>query len=114
NSSWRASRRSVQFAGDQRVLPVHGPADTKFLPEKGNRVSGGDLGAVSRKKTHVFGVASMPGVLTEFLQRLRCSLHPHTGAEATDAELLRRFLDGREEAAFAVLVQRHGPMVLNV
>jgi RNA polymerase sigma factor (sigma-70 family) len=32
----------------------------------------------------------------------------------TDAQLLTRFLDGREEAAFAALVRRHGPMVLGV
>src|SRR5881394_1206268 len=33
---------------------------------------------------------------------------------ATDAELLRRFVDRRDEAAFAALVRRHGPMVLGV
>jgi RNA polymerase sigma factor (sigma-70 family) len=32
----------------------------------------------------------------------------------TDAQLLKRFAAGREEAAFTALVQRHGPMVLNV
>src|SRR5205814_317663 len=30
----------------------------------------------------------------------------------SDAELLRRFAAGRDEAAFADLVRRHGPMVL--
>jgi len=30
----------------------------------------------------------------------------------SDQELLRRFLDQRDEAAFAALVERHGPMVL--
>src|SRR5436309_14425715 len=33
---------------------------------------------------------------------------------AGDAELLRRFADRRDEAAFAALVRRHGPMVLRV
>jgi RNA polymerase sigma factor (sigma-70 family) len=32
----------------------------------------------------------------------------------TDAQLLTRFAEGREEGAFAALVQRHGPMVLGV
>src|SRR5438270_3903569 len=36
------------------------------------------------------------------------------GAEGdlSDGELLERFRSGREEAAFTLLVQRHGPMVL--
>ncbi len=32
----------------------------------------------------------------------------------SDGQLLARFLDGREEAAFAALLRRHGPMVLGV
>jgi RNA polymerase sigma factor (sigma-70 family) len=36
------------------------------------------------------------------------------GGDLTDAELLQRFLARREETAFALLVQRHGPMVLGV
>jgi RNA polymerase sigma factor (sigma-70 family) len=32
----------------------------------------------------------------------------------TDGQLLARFLDGREEAAFEALLRRHGPMVLGV
>jgi RNA polymerase sigma factor (sigma-70 family) len=38
------------------------------------------------------------------------SLVAHPEA-APDAELLRRFADGRDDAAFAALVARHGPMV---
>lgn len=33
---------------------------------------------------------------------------------ASDAALLEKFLDAREEAAFAALVRRHGPMVMGV
>ena len=32
----------------------------------------------------------------------------------TDAQLLERFADGRDEPAFAALMVRHGPMVLGV
>src|SRR5262245_29691269 len=31
-----------------------------------------------------------------------------------DAEILARFAEARDEAAFAALVERHGPMVLGV
>ena len=32
----------------------------------------------------------------------------------TEGKLLERFVDGRDETAFAALVARHGPMVLGV
>ena len=32
----------------------------------------------------------------------------------SDRQMLERFVDGRDEAAFEVLVGRHGPMVFNV
>ena len=35
-------------------------------------------------------------------------------ADLPDGELLRRYLACRDEAAFAALVERHGPMVLSV
>src|SRR5579884_2550437 len=34
--------------------------------------------------------------------------------DCTDAQLLERFLDCHDEAAFTALVRRHGPMVLGV
>src|SRR5215208_6706029 len=35
----------------------------------------------------------------------------HVDSGATDRDLLRRFADGKDEAAFAALVRRHGAMV---
>ena len=55
-----------------------------------------------------------PEPLNLVLQRLRRLVHAEPPLDLTDAELLRRFIDTREEAAFALLVQRHGPMVLGV
>jgi RNA polymerase sigma factor (sigma-70 family) len=52
--------------------------------------------------------------LTEVLQSLRRTLSPPGGDQATDGQLLARFVDSRDEAAFATLVRRHGPMVYGV
>ncbi len=49
--------------------------------------------------------------LHQFVRRLRQSLRPEVGG-LTDAQLLERFVASRDEAAFEVLVWRHGPMVL--
>jgi RNA polymerase sigma factor (sigma-70 family) len=48
------------------------------------------------------------------LQKVLVHLLPRDGGGLTDGQLLGRFLDTREEAAFASLVRRHGPMVLGV
>lgn len=47
------------------------------------------------------------------LTYLRSLVHRHTEAASDDRELLRRFGERRDDAAFAVLLQRHGSMVLN-
>jgi RNA polymerase sigma factor (sigma-70 family) len=47
------------------------------------------------------------------LAYLRSLVHRHADAASDDRELLRRFGERRDDAAFAVLLQRHGPMVLN-
>ncbi len=52
-------------------------------------------------------------VLHNLLLRLRRSAEP-PGGGLSDAELLRRFVRQRDEAAFELLVWRHGPMVLSV
>jgi RNA polymerase sigma factor (sigma-70 family) len=48
------------------------------------------------------------------LSHLRQTRAAAEARDLTDGELLQRFLADREEAAFAILVQRHGPMVLGV
>jgi RNA polymerase sigma factor (sigma-70 family) len=52
--------------------------------------------------------------LASVLRHLRRAAGGDNAAEATDAQLLHRFVTARDEAAFAALVQRHGPMVLGV
>jgi RNA polymerase sigma factor (sigma-70 family) len=48
------------------------------------------------------------------LERLRDSLLRPAACGLSDGDLLERFLVRREEAAFALLLRRHGPMVLGV
>src|SRR5262249_44852963 len=48
------------------------------------------------------------------LRHLQRILAPPTSAELTDRQLLRRFTRQRDEAAFALLVKRHGALVLGV
>src|SRR5262245_42872365 len=50
--------------------------------------------------------------LQQVLQQIRTLAAP--AEDAGDAELLSRFAVRREEAAFAGLLRRHGPMVLGV
>jgi RNA polymerase sigma factor (sigma-70 family) len=54
--------------------------------------------------------STLHGVL-EYLRKLT---DPTRVRELSDADLLERFRRHREEAAFTLLVQRHGPMVLSV
>jgi RNA polymerase sigma factor (sigma-70 family) len=52
--------------------------------------------------------------LNSVLGHLRQTLLPPDGGGLSDGQLLACFLADREEAAFAALVRRHGPMVLGV
>jgi RNA polymerase sigma factor (sigma-70 family) len=52
--------------------------------------------------------------LTRIVQHLRRHLDPKDAGRLGDAELLRRYVQQRDEAAFESLVCRHGPMVLGV
>jgi RNA polymerase sigma factor (sigma-70 family) len=54
------------------------------------------------------------GELRKGIERLRRALPPPEGGGLSDGQLLGRFLAGRDEAAFAALVRRHGPMVLGL
>src|SRR5262249_10325695 len=48
------------------------------------------------------------------MEQIRGIARPAAGEGPTDGELLGRFVTGRDEAAFAELVRRHGAMVLGV
>src|SRR5438132_4218433 len=52
--------------------------------------------------------------LNGVLQHLRKVAAVQTNRELSDPELLERFVRTRDEAAFTVLIERHGPMVLGV
>jgi RNA polymerase sigma factor (sigma-70 family) len=52
--------------------------------------------------------------LKEILDHFRKIFAIQDGRDLTDGELIRRFQIHRDEAAFTILLQRHGPMVLNV
>jgi DNA-directed RNA polymerase specialized sigma24 family protein len=52
--------------------------------------------------------------LGDVLRYLRKVCAVQAGRELDDGELLKRFVVERDDAAFTVLVHRHGPMVLGV
>jgi RNA polymerase sigma factor (sigma-70 family) len=54
------------------------------------------------------------GRTTNVFQHLRRTALLQGGAGLTDGQLLGRFVEQRDEAAFAALVRRHGPMVWGV
>ena len=57
-------------------------------------------------------MASQP--LTELIHDLGRALLRRDGADLSDAQLLTRFVERGDEAAFEALVRRHAPMVLGV
>ena len=50
------------------------------------------------------------GAIVQYLLKLTA----RPGGDETDACLVRRFVAVRDEAAFAAILQRHGPLVLGV
>jgi RNA polymerase sigma factor (sigma-70 family) len=55
-----------------------------------------------------------PNPVRPLLSHIRSLAGAPTGPEASDRELLHRFATGGDEAAFEILVRRHGPMVLRL
>jgi hypothetical protein len=52
--------------------------------------------------------------LNKVIEHLRGVLAKHDAGGITDAELWKRYVHDRDEAAFESLVRRHGPMVFAV
>ena len=52
--------------------------------------------------------------INDVMQYLRESLAPREGTDRTDEQLLASFIEKRDEAAVAALIQRHGAMVWGV
>jgi RNA polymerase sigma factor (sigma-70 family) len=52
--------------------------------------------------------------MSDVIQHLRQIVRPQEAAGLSDAELLRRWVADRDEAAFELMLWRHGPMVLGV
>jgi RNA polymerase sigma factor (sigma-70 family) len=48
------------------------------------------------------------------LRHLQVLFRDGANGSLTDGQLIARFIDGRDESAFSILVERHGPMVLRV
>jgi RNA polymerase sigma factor (sigma-70 family) len=92
--------------------------------ERGPRAasgSGGQSRAVFPRRASILikgrpwqGVAAVSSSSQVILRYLRSVLAPDPGAEANERALLRRFAETRDGDAFALLLQRHGPMVLGL
>src|SRR5262245_19418884 len=72
-------------------------------------------GTYCRSQHPIRGVATMTNTqAASVLQRLRGLPGPDRAGQPPDADLLKQFAARNDEAAFAALVRRHAPMVLNV
>src|SRR5262249_11123577 len=102
---FNASRMRIGHAPAQVIRPGSKKTCTSFPP----------VGHYKIEEAHD---ASTPVMATGPIGKVLQHLRHRAGAEGTaalsDRQLLERFLVQQEEAAFAALVQRHGPLVLGV
>src|SRR5262249_9101801 len=68
----------------------------------------------AERRSDIGETAMASGPAGTVLAHLRHIVGPRGEPGSSDAELLRRFVVEQDEAAFAALVRRHGPMVLGV
>jgi RNA polymerase sigma factor (sigma-70 family) len=54
---------------------------------------------------------AQPDILLRYIRKLRAA---YTSEQLSDRELLRRFAESKDQAAFEILIHRHGPMVLRL
>src|SRR5947209_2166656 len=59
-------------------------------------------------------MAMAAGQLDVVLRHIRKLVQPPEVDKFTDRQLLERFVSGRDESAFAAVLERHGPMVMGV
>src|SRR5262249_9668875 len=100
--------RVFELIADRLGPPAFLLAEMWHLPALGAAIVGRTI--IQHRRAGRMATASLGSVL-HHLRRLAGT--PRAG-EPTDAQLLQRFARQRDEAAFALLVQRHGPMVLGV
>jgi RNA polymerase sigma factor (sigma-70 family) len=85
------------------------------LPQFIGSNCGKEIVGLNRLQTHTISVSSVLGtLLVSWMRFSALKLITFTAAEASDADLLCRFIARREEAAFEELVRRHGPAVQRV
>src|SRR5262249_35153143 len=110
-TGFRRSRLRTQYW----VLSTPSRALARRVPGKNARRPAGGPGGC----TMIVGPAPEAGQmamtnLRSVLRHLRAAAEAQAARDLGDGELLARFVAGREEAAFTLLVQRHGPMVFSL
>lgn len=84
------------------------------MPEKKLSGETGDAGLYKDSEHHLRGDANMNATGAELVRYLRTLAAGRDNDACTDRQLLEQFVTRREQASFAALVRRHGPMVLGV